>query len=92
MKYLSFVIPNNVQPHCKTLIKYFIIEYKLNNGNEKTFWFNLIILLIMENKQSIFQLLKTTFLKDIIIIIVLIMILVYFLFLLIFFVIEICSF
>ena len=39
------------------IIKYLKIDYKLNNGNEKTFWFNLILLLKV-NKIFIFLTLK----------------------------------
>ena len=39
-------------------------EYKLNKGNEKTFWFNLILLLLKINKIFIFSL------KELIIIII----------------------
>ena len=36
--------------------KYLCFEYKLNNGKEKTFWFNLILLMKI-NKTLIFELL-----------------------------------
>ena len=39
------------------IIKYLKIDYKLNNGNEKTFWFNLILFLKV-NKIFIFLTLK----------------------------------
>ena len=45
------------EKHCiwqKT--KYYIIDLKLNNGNEKTFWFNLLLLIMKINKLIIFLL------------------------------------
>jgi hypothetical protein len=42
-------------------IKYLCFEYKLNNGKEKTFWFNLILLKKI-NKTLIFELLNEHYL------------------------------
>ena len=44
--------------------KYLEFEYKLNNGNDETFWFNLILLLMKINNNFIFLL------KELIIVII----------------------
>ena len=52
------------EKHCiwqKT--KYYIIDLKLNNGNEKTFWFNLILLMKVINIFIIFGVLNQIVLK-----------------------------
>ena len=42
--------------HYLHLTKYLNFEYKLNNGNDQTFWFNLILLLMKINNNFIFLL------------------------------------